>query len=102
MAKKSSGSGGSGGSGNKITKPNDPTKAVQKDDGIEKSSSGTTTALNKETAQSILNLGGPLSAKTVAEKVASGEVVETKDKNGNTVFKKKVTFPTAANNWGRG
>ena len=98
----SSGSGGSGGSGNKITKPNDPTKAVLKGDGIEKSSSGTTTALNKETAQSILNLGGPYSAETVAKKVASGEVVETKDKNGNTVFKKKVTFPTAANNWGRG
>ena len=76
-------------------------KATLKGDEDGSGSKGTT-ALNKETAQSILDLGGPYSAKTVAEKVASGEVVETKDKNGNTVFKKKVAFPTAANNWGRG
>ena len=94
----SSGSGGSGGSGNKITKPKTVTKAVNKD----AADSSSVTTLNKETAQSILNLGGPYSAKTVAQKVASGEVVETKDKNGNTVFKPKVKFPTAANNWGRG
>lgn len=100
-----SGSGGSGGgsggssSSKKVTKPTSVTKAVQKGDTPGESS---TTTLNKATAQSVLNLGGPYSAKTVANMVAEGKVVETKDKNGNTVFKKKVTFPTAANNWGRG
>ena len=46
-----------------------------------KSSSGTSYA----TTKSILNLGqGPISAKGLAKKEASGKVKETKDKKGNT------------------
>lgn len=106
---------GSGGSGSSIKKRSGSSAATKrtpkqnttkiKDDtnssGVKKGSSSS--GLNKETAQSILNLGGPYSAKTVAQMVADGKAVQTKDKNGNTVFKKKKKeFPTAANNWGRG
>ena len=46
------------------------------------------TGLPTETAQSILNLGGPYSAEYVAQQVADGKVTATKSSSGNTVFKK--------------
>ena len=50
-------------------------------------------SLPKETSQSILALGGPLSAQTVANMVQSGTVKETTSKNGNTVFEKTNKLP---------
>ena len=63
---------------------------------------GDTDGLPSATADSILALGGPLSPSTVAQMVANGEVIMDTDANGNTIFRKKQPFATAANNWGRG
>lgn len=63
---------------------------------------GITDGLPSATADSILALGGPLSPSTVAQMVANGEVIMDADANGNTIFRKKQPFATAANNWGRG
>ena len=46
------------------------------------------TGLPTETAQSILNLGGPYSPEYVAQQVADGKVTETKSSGGNPIFKK--------------
>lgn len=66
------------------------------------SSSSDTDGLPSATEDSILALGGPLSPSTVAQMVANGEVIMDTDANGNTIFRKKQPFATAANNWGRG
>lgn len=84
--KKKSGGGGGGGGGGGSTP-----LVVDKDDDEGVKSSNGTSGLPKETAQSILNLGGPYSADTVAKKVASGEVTQTTSKSGNTVFKSNNT-----------
>lgn len=52
------------------------------------------TSLPKETSQSILALGGPLSAQTVSNMVKNGTVKETTSKNGNTVFEKTYKLPS--------
>lgn len=73
--RKSSGGSGGSGSGNSGTIP----KTQDSGD------------LPEETAKSILALGqGPLSASSVAQQVASGNVVQTTSKNGNTVFKQNA------------
>ena len=66
------------------------------------SSSSDTDGLPSATKDSILALGGSFSPSTVAQMVANGEVIMDKDENGNTIFRKKQPFATAANNWGRG
>lgn len=62
--------------------------------GSSSSSSSSSGSMSKETAQSILALGGPYSATTVANKVANGTVKATTSKNGNLVFKQNVKLPT--------
>lgn len=84
----SSGGGGGGVSGG--TRPSsgnddDNDNRILKDDGP----TGSTKELNKETKQSILDLGeGPISAKNLASQVASGRVIETTSSSGKTVFKR--------------
>lgn len=72
------------------------------DTGNPPSSSSDTDGLPSATEDSILALGGPFSPSTVAQMVANGEVIMDTDANGNTIFRKKQPFATAANNWGRG
>lgn len=87
-AKKSSGGShsGSGGSGGSKSKSQSTIKS-NKNQTIKKNN--TSSALPKATAKSIMALGeGPLSAASVAKKVAKGEVIEAKNKTGDTVFVK--------------
>ena len=86
-SKKSSGGSysGSGGSGGSKSKSQSTTKT--KNQTIKKNN--TSSALPKATVKSLMALGeGPLSAASVAKKVAKGEVIEAKNKTGDTVFVK--------------
>lgn len=78
--------GGTGGSsGGKVQAAIDKKKS-EKNAGLKKSAAAASN-LPAGTKKSILALGqGPISAKNLASQVASGKVVETKDKNGNSKF----------------
>ena len=88
-------SGGGGGSSGGSSKSSSSSGGGKQ---IKSSSSSSSGALPKETAQSILNLGGPYSASTVNQKVASGEVVEATSKSGNTVFLKNPSSVSPLDN----
>lgn len=90
-AAKASSSGGGGGGGGGSSSNSNSGGSIKKN-----SSSGSLSSINKsssvdlpkETAQSILNLGGPYNADYVAQQVSSGKVTEYTSPSGNTVFKK--------------
>lgn len=97
VIKPTGGSGSSGhGSNRPATTSSKGTSNIHKTSGEKNISSTKKTSggdLNAKTAQSILDLGqGPISAKNLASQVASGKVKETKDKDGNTVFKYNGLF----------
>jgi hypothetical protein len=92
-------SSGGGGSSRRSYNPgkgkDDGSPSISGDkDGGSGSGSG---SMSKETAQSILNLGGPYNAKTVANKIANGEVIKSKSASGNTVYLKNNTLNRVAN-----
>lgn len=86
MAKKSSSSGGGGGSKGS----GGSSYSIGGNSGNQ---SKNPVSLPKETSQSILALGGPLSAQTVSNMVKNGTVKETTSKSGNTVFEKTYKLP---------
>lgn len=82
------GSGGSGGSGSKKNLSKASSSAVKGGSATSsKMISAAASGSNKNTMKSIIDLGyGPISAKNLASKVASGQVKEV-EKNGVTTFK---------------
>lgn len=90
-AQKASLSGGGGG-GSKSSGSSSKTQAAIKDKqastnaGLKKSASSSS-SLPSSTKNSILALGqGPISASNLASQVASGKVIESEDKKGNSTF----------------
>ena len=82
----SGGSGGSGGGGGSTTTTKTSTSTTK----------NSTSSSNSVTMQSILNLGyGPISAAKLDQLVASGAVIETKNANGVTIFKKATSGSTS-------
>jgi hypothetical protein len=88
--KKQQGAAAGGGGGGGSSKASIKTSQSQEKTG--KSIHGNSGALPKETAQSIMDLGGPYSAKTVDNMVNSGQVYETTSKSGNPVFKENTAM----------
>ena len=86
---KSSGSSGSSGSSKSGSSSSGSIKKTSSSSSIAKSSggSGGSGKIPASTKNSILALGqGPISAKNLAKQVASGKVIEKKDKNGKSTF----------------